>query len=433
MRVGGQARLVVFDNHGNIIRENSLQVESFVCQVEQFLTVESDHVTIYTGAETEILPPLPPHFGAAVESFVQVEGTWFISAKNIHQETIICSGQEWTCSSSLCSDIPSFNLGSRFIFDFLIIATTAQGMPRFCIIDPRDLNSTTISVVGFTNSQTNGMTAGSSGSFLSGGMYGAVNQGQTYYGLVIYLNGTHVPILPSDGNDQKLNLIYQVEDEVYFTVGTVGYMSKMSGQPRLLNQFEGAAVLNFFPAAIASMPIIAVKDTFGFIMKIILSVIALILIAIVITYTYVSKSKVEYVKVTSPLDDKFTDESSSRGRIIAKGSFGTVAMVRHSNGGLYAAKYIDIQQAQLEELALQEVQILKTLQHRNTIRLRDFSRSQNQIVIYTDLFDGVVSDLYLKRVFSLSEIRIIATGMALGLQYVHSLKIAHRDIKVKSS
>lgn len=50
--------------------------------------------------------------------------------------------------------------------------------------------------------------------------------------------------------------------------------------------------------------------------------------------------KIEYVKLPQTLESKF--EGDINGRFLAKGAFGKVTTVRHTNGGVYAAKYIRI-------------------------------------------------------------------------------------------
>eukprot|EP01119_Soliformovum_irregulare_P015605 TRINITY_DN4414_c0_g1_i1.p1 TRINITY_DN4414_c0_g1~~TRINITY_DN4414_c0_g1_i1.p1 ORF type:complete len:923 (+),score=183.26 TRINITY_DN4414_c0_g1_i1:215-2983(+) len=139
---------------------------------------------------------------------------------------------------------------------------------------------------------------------------------------------------------------------------------------------------------------------------------------------------IEYVVVKEPLIDRFTQDEEHEGRYLARGAFGSVATVRHPNGGLYALKKISTKgQSKLKELALQEIEILKMLQHKNTICLRDSTITESHVSIYTDLFDGAISDLYAKRTFKLKEIMTIATGIGQAIKYIQSLGLAHRDIK----
>eukprot|EP01119_Soliformovum_irregulare_P014997 TRINITY_DN4172_c0_g1_i2.p1 TRINITY_DN4172_c0_g1~~TRINITY_DN4172_c0_g1_i2.p1 ORF type:complete len:1041 (+),score=276.03 TRINITY_DN4172_c0_g1_i2:343-3465(+) len=139
----------------------------------------------------------------------------------------------------------------------------------------------------------------------------------------------------------------------------------------------------------------------------------------------------EYMKLREPLDAKFADNPEAKKRYLAKGAFGAVTVVRHPNGGLYASKRIDFDQKDglKEELALKEIEILKKLHHPNVVRLQDHSLLSDHVIIYTDLFDGAVSDFYSKRIFEPEEIQVIISGLAKAISYIHSLGIAHRDIK----
>eukprot|EP01119_Soliformovum_irregulare_P013682 TRINITY_DN3666_c1_g2_i2.p1 TRINITY_DN3666_c1_g2~~TRINITY_DN3666_c1_g2_i2.p1 ORF type:complete len:322 (-),score=93.31 TRINITY_DN3666_c1_g2_i2:41-1006(-) len=135
---------------------------------------------------------------------------------------------------------------------------------------------------------------------------------------------------------------------------------------------------------------------------------------------------IEYVQIEKQMDGKFEEKT---GRYLARGAFASVAAVRHPNGGMYAMKKMMITSPHIHLVAHREIKILQMLQHDNTIRLRDSVRTADQVTIYTDLFDGTISDLYSKKTFRVRDVVVVAQGLSQALKYLQSLGIAHRDIK----
>eukprot|EP01119_Soliformovum_irregulare_P007294 TRINITY_DN1969_c0_g2_i1.p2 TRINITY_DN1969_c0_g2~~TRINITY_DN1969_c0_g2_i1.p2 ORF type:complete len:494 (+),score=154.50 TRINITY_DN1969_c0_g2_i1:1621-3102(+) len=220
------------------------------------------------------------------------------------------------------------------------------------------------------------------------------------------------------------------ENIVYLLTDSKAYSFLPFFPPKEIPSFSDGSILQFCEIVLPSLDLKTPSDSFSFWAKIVCLVVAAILVSIVVSYSYCFNLKKEYIVLKPQLETKFTEDEENLGKFLARGAFGSVAMVRHPNGGVYAAKYINLQNdSQLEDLALQEIEILKKLQHRNTISLRDFTKTEDRIIIYTDLFDAAISDLYLKRTFNLKELSIIGRGMILGIEYIHSLNIAHRDIK----
>eukprot|EP01119_Soliformovum_irregulare_P018564 TRINITY_DN5726_c0_g1_i3.p1 TRINITY_DN5726_c0_g1~~TRINITY_DN5726_c0_g1_i3.p1 ORF type:complete len:932 (+),score=181.95 TRINITY_DN5726_c0_g1_i3:206-2797(+) len=244
-------------------------------------------------------------------------------------------------------------------------------------------------------------------------------------------------------NQDGLHTLHYADGQVYFTTVDTkqafagGYMATLSGQDNLVPvPLPMASPISFFGPIVPDIPAppLDLGDTIA---KMVCLSVGALLIAVVLVFenrrrikrffNSVESVRTEYVQIPAPLEQKFGQEM--RGKVVGKGSFGTVTTARHPNGGMYAAKYIYLREPHLKELALQEIHILKQLQHTNTIRLRDYTQSEMEIVIYTDLFDTTLPDIYLRRRLSCQEVVTVACGMARGLQYIHSLNIVHRDIK----
>eukprot|EP01119_Soliformovum_irregulare_P012204 TRINITY_DN3155_c0_g1_i1.p1 TRINITY_DN3155_c0_g1~~TRINITY_DN3155_c0_g1_i1.p1 ORF type:complete len:1000 (-),score=261.77 TRINITY_DN3155_c0_g1_i1:104-3073(-) len=170
----------------------------------------------------------------------------------------------------------------------------------------------------------------------------------------------------------------------------------------------------------------------------------LVLIFLAIAFFFSRKKAPKYMPLSDgPLG--ITNEvgtsgfhQDERGRVLGIGKFGRVETFRHPNQGLYAAKYISLDQPDrnkrriIEELALKEISILDRLHHKNTIRLFEKVISEESIVIYTALYDGNLTTVYKDRSnnwFTQEEVCRTAKQILKALSYVHSLHIVHRDIK----
>lgn len=121
-------------------------------------------------------------------------------------------------------------------------------------------------------------------------------------------------------------------------------------------------------------------------------------------------------------------------KVIGKGAFATVYHGKErKRGGEVAIKEIDIEGASEDERAAVDAEIaaIKSLRHRHIITYIEsykFDRKVYIILEYASL--GSIRQLYLaKGKLRESESLRYAKQIAAGLQHLHSLGIAHRDIK----
>ena len=82
-----------------------------------------------------------------------------------------------------------------------------------------------------------------------------------------------------------------------------------------------------------------------------------------------------------------------------------------------------------------EIEVLKMCQHENTVRLVDLFESETHYQIVMELMQGNdLFDYMQKRDFRLSELQVkrITHQIVQGVQYLHSLGIVHRDLKLEN-
>lgn len=122
---------------------------------------------------------------------------------------------------------------------------------------------------------------------------------------------------------------------------------------------------------------------------------------------------------------------------IGKGSYGVVYLMQDKmDGNRYVVvKSIKVKKKNIAELksAQQEANFLKQLHHPNVIQITDaFQKSPTEFCIVLEYADARDVNHYLKTHPNLSEERIlqIFSQVILGLSYIHSKKIIHRDIKI---
>lgn len=122
---------------------------------------------------------------------------------------------------------------------------------------------------------------------------------------------------------------------------------------------------------------------------------------------------------------------------IGKGSYGVVSLMQDKldNNKYVVVKSIKVKRKNISELksAQQEANFLKQLHHPNVIQITDaFQKSPTEFCIVLEYADARDVNHYLKNHPNLSEERIlqIFSQVILGLSYIHSKKIIHRDIKI---
>ena len=117
---------------------------------------------------------------------------------------------------------------------------------------------------------------------------------------------------------------------------------------------------------------------------------------------------------------------------LGTGAYGEVWLLRHKlTGKEYAMKIIEKSPYSDEKHIINEINILKTLDHPNILKILEFHISQNKIYIITDycpegeLFDEIIK----KKIFTEDEASFIIYQILQAVRYCHDMGIIHRDIK----
>jgi len=126
------------------------------------------------------------------------------------------------------------------------------------------------------------------------------------------------------------------------------------------------------------------------------------------------------------------------GEALGKGQFGLVRKAVHKRTKIeVAVKQIKKKKISNDELDMlrNEIEVLKVCKHPNVVQLYDVFEDRKNIFIIMELIQG--EDLYEyldKRDFKLPDIRVkqIAYSLSLGLNYLHTYGIMHRDIKLQN-
>lgn len=115
-------------------------------------------------------------------------------------------------------------------------------------------------------------------------------------------------------------------------------------------------------------------------------------------------------------------------------------------GKVYAGKQISLRNLTPEKHQKvwssfeKELSILEKLKHPNIVELRGYSKDPNvqySITLYMDLYHGSLFSALQERskqklYFSQEEMIPISHGILEGLSYLHSNRIAHRDLKAEN-
>eukprot|EP01100_Stratorugosa_tubuloviscum_P010277 TRINITY_DN438_c0_g1_i5.p1 TRINITY_DN438_c0_g1~~TRINITY_DN438_c0_g1_i5.p1 ORF type:complete len:872 (+),score=342.39 TRINITY_DN438_c0_g1_i5:45-2618(+) len=120
------------------------------------------------------------------------------------------------------------------------------------------------------------------------------------------------------------------------------------------------------------------------------------------------------------------------GEMIGKGAFGCVYKGLNSiNGEVVAVKRIPIHSSSAAESLVIEIQILKNFNHLNIIKYKDFVISENNLNFVIEFAEGGSLAYLVDRYGPLIEsLTCLYTYQVLkGLEYLHSNKIIHHDIK----
>jgi len=130
------------------------------------------------------------------------------------------------------------------------------------------------------------------------------------------------------------------------------------------------------------------------------------------------------------------------GKVLGSGSFGQVREARLKDGGptaeVRAVKMIEPDKGDGEwsnqAIFVREVDLLQQLSHENIIRFYDFYEDIHFLYVVMELCKGgeVFAKIVEMKRFSEKNAALLAQQMLRALNYIHDLKIAHRDIKAEN-
>jgi serum/glucocorticoid-regulated kinase 2 len=144
---------------------------------------------------------------------------------------------------------------------------------------------------------------------------------------------------------------------------------------------------------------------------------------------------------TKPEEEKLTVADFDLLKIVGKGAFGKVMLVRKKNsndeGKVYAMKVLkkDViaQKGQIEHTK-SERDILFEVRHPFIVRLRYAFQSEDKLYLVTDYYNGGTLFYHLRksRHFTEERARFYAAELLLALDHLHSLNIIYRDLKLEN-
>ena len=136
-------------------------------------------------------------------------------------------------------------------------------------------------------------------------------------------------------------------------------------------------------------------------------------------------------------------EDFSLGQCIGKGAFGEVYLTtRIGYNKLYATKKIPkklVETPSIKKHLVDELEILKTLDHKNIIKLETIKQSENNYYIITEYYNGGgLYDILKKykliygRPFPENVVQHLMRQIVDAVVYLHQRKIIHRDLKLEN-
>ncbi|KAH0572789.1 Kinase, CAMK CAMKL [Spironucleus salmonicida] len=122
------------------------------------------------------------------------------------------------------------------------------------------------------------------------------------------------------------------------------------------------------------------------------------------------------------------------GQTIAKSRFGEIKQAVHMTNGTKVCMKI-IEKAKFEsidfKLLVRKLQVLKLVQHPSIVKVIDIIDTPRHIYVISEFIDGndLFTCLMRQKQFSIPQVFAQITS---AIQYAHSRKIAHRDLKLES-
>lgn len=133
---------------------------------------------------------------------------------------------------------------------------------------------------------------------------------------------------------------------------------------------------------------------------------------------------------------KIASEHYRIGKVLGKGAFGKVNLAIHKEtGDLVAMKSINKQylaESTSKNKVMQEVTILKMINHKNIMWLRETFETEKHVIFVLELCPGGDLLNYVRKRRKLNEntAKVIFKQILEALQYLHDKNILHRDIKL---
>ena len=140
---------------------------------------------------------------------------------------------------------------------------------------------------------------------------------------------------------------------------------------------------------------------------------------------------VSQIKTDPSLDYKLV-------KVIGEGAFGRVNLVEHKVTGMIRAmkvikKAIVLNDQNNESLVLNELNILKKIDHQNVVKIYEFYSDNKNFYLITEYCSG--GDLFTvskKENLSEKQVACIIYQILLAINHIHKMKIMHRDLKLEN-
>ena len=125
--------------------------------------------------------------------------------------------------------------------------------------------------------------------------------------------------------------------------------------------------------------------------------------------------------------------------MIGKGSFARVYLVENKETleqfavKAFAKEYLLSQQKGRESL-INEIELMRSLDHKNVIKFVELHESKNSVYLILELLQGgeLYNQVTLMKHLSLKQIQKIMFDILNGLSYLDSQNIMHRDLKLEN-